>query len=65
MKKRTSLCADAQTAISAGVQIALWAGDGSAMRNMQHSFWVTQHEVASITFWIAAGKVSRPKWRQS
>lgn len=58
MKKRTSLCAGAQTAVLASVQIALWAAVGSAMRSMQH-------EVARITFWITAGKVSRPKWRQT
>ena len=46
-----SLCVDAQTAVSASVQIARMGVVGSTTRSVQHSSWATKHEVARITFW--------------
>ena len=56
MKKRTSfVCRRTDGRIGKCSNRSLggrWFSDAS----MQHSFWVTQHEVARITFWITAVK---------
>jgi hypothetical protein len=57
-----SLCVDAQTAVSASVQISpmgnRWFNDTRCAAQL------LGHEVARIAFWITGGNVLRPKWRQ-